>query len=115
MPMKPPRICSCGKVIAHGVQCECGRGAKRDRDARHDATRGTSSQRGYTGAWDKAKADFLRSHRWCRYCGDPADTVDHRTPHKGDKELFWDRSNWQALCSPCHNSTKQREERRKKR
>ncbi|MGR4929047.1 hypothetical protein ACIPUD_19960 [Bradyrhizobium sp. CAR08] len=26
-------------------------------------------------------------------------------------KLFWDRSNWQALCaSPCHNRHKQRDE-----
>ncbi|WP_354066431.1 hypothetical protein [Devosia sp. 2618] len=25
--------------------------------------------------------------------------------------MFWDQHNWQALCSHCHNSTKQRLER----
>ncbi|WP_144469068.1 HNH endonuclease signature motif containing protein, partial [Bacillus pumilus] len=24
-------------------------------------------------------------------------------PHKGDKKLFWDSSNWQPLCASCHN------------
>jgi 5-methylcytosine-specific restriction protein A len=41
----------------------------------------------------------------------PARVVDHIIPHKGDTALFWDTSNWQALCFPHHNSTKQREER----
>ncbi|WP_189426952.1 HNH endonuclease [Devosia pacifica] len=36
---------------------------------------------------------------------------DHITPHRGDDQLFWDRTNWQALCAHCHNSTKQRQER----
>lgn len=38
--------------------------------------------------------------------------VDHIVPHRGDSKLFWDRSNWQPLCIPHHNSTKQREEKR---
>lgn len=37
---------------------------------------------------------------------------DHRQPHRGDEALFWDESNLQTLCAPCHNSHKQREERR---
>ncbi|WP_327787027.1 hypothetical protein [Agrobacterium rubi] len=31
-------------------------------------------------------------------------------PHRGDKRLFWTRANWQPLCTPCHSSTKQRQE-----
>ena len=27
----------------------------------------------------------------------------HVTPHKGNRELFWDiRGNWQTLCARCH-------------
>jgi 5-methylcytosine-specific restriction endonuclease McrA len=40
-----------------------------------------------------------------------ANVVDHRIPHRGDQALFWDRSNWQSLCAPHHNSTKQRLEK----
>ena len=29
--------------------------------------------------------------------------VDHITPHKGDKALFWQRANWQPLCKQCHD------------
>ena len=32
-----------------------------------------------------------------------ATIVDHVLPHKGDMQLFWDRSNWQSLCKPCHD------------
>ncbi|WP_246549152.1 HNH endonuclease signature motif containing protein [Ancylobacter oerskovii] len=38
--------------------------------------------------------------------------VDHIEPHRGDQRLFWDTDNWQPLCEPHHNSTKQREEHR---
>ncbi len=33
----------------------------------------------------------------------PATEVDHIVPHRGDKVLFWDHDNWQALCKPCHD------------
>ena len=41
----------------------------------------------------------------------PARAVDHIVPHKNDKALFWDESNWQGLCFACHNSRKQSIER----
>ncbi|MFG1378079.1 HNH endonuclease [Xanthobacter autotrophicus] len=40
--------------------------------------------------------------------------VDHIIPHRGDKALMWDRSNWQALCPTCptcHDRWKQSQER----
>lgn len=40
----------------------------------------------------------------------PASVVDHIVAHKGDQVLFWDTDNWQALCKPHHDSTKQAEE-----
>lgn len=113
MPVKPPRLCRCGRVIPAGERCECQAAADRERKARFDKKRPSSSGRGYTGAWDKARAGFLASHRRCRICGEPSEVVDHIRPHKGDKALFWDKDNWQALCAHCHNSTKQKAERRK--
>ena len=32
----------------------------------------------------------------------PAYLTDHIIPHEGDYDLFWDQSNWQSLCSACH-------------
>lgn len=82
----------------------------------NDMTRGTSAQRGYNNRWAKARATYLRSHPLCamhlklgKYV--PATVVDHITPHRGDQTLFWDRSNWQSLCTTCHSSHKQRQER----
>lgn len=37
--------------------------------------------------------------------------VDHKVPHRGDMNLFWDKSNWQALCKQCHDGHKQRQEK----
>ena len=77
--------------------------------------RATARQRGYTPAWDKARASFLERNPWCAYCAEAgrrvtATVVDHRTPHKGSKARFWDKANWQPLCAACHNGAKQREE-----
>ncbi len=33
----------------------------------------------------------------------PATVVDHIVPHRGDRALFWDENNWQALCKSCHD------------
>ncbi len=38
--------------------------------------------------------------------------MDHIKPHRGDLALFWDRTNWQPLCNPCHNSLKAQVESR---
>ena len=112
MPTKAPRLCRCGKVVTSGVRCTCQAGEDRDRKARFDAKRPNSSARGYTGSWDKARAGYLKSHFYCVRCGAGATVVDHKKPHKGCKVLFWDKSNWQALCTPCHSGAKQSEERR---
>jgi 5-methylcytosine-specific restriction endonuclease McrA len=112
MPVRAPRICSCGLVVPNGRRCACELARDRERKARHDARRPSSSARGYTGRWEREKAKYLARHPACRICSAPATTVDHVTPHKGDECLFWDRKNWQPLCGHCHNSTKQRLERR---
>ena len=41
--------------------------------------------------------------------------ADHREPHRGDEKLFWSEANLWCLCAPCHNSRKQRQERRERR
>lgn len=77
--------------------------------------RGSAASRGYNARWRKARITFLGDNPLCAYClkagrPKPATLVDHIVPHKGDMALFWDTSNWQSLCAPCHNSLKQAEE-----
>lgn len=112
MAMKAPRICACGHRVASGVRCPCEQKTDAERKARFDRRRPSSSQRGYSGTWDRARAEFLSKHRRCIRCGGTANTVDHIIPHKGDQRLFWERKNWQPLCTPCHSGAKQSEERR---
>ena len=105
---RPPRICSCGDIVPHGMICQCQRQATRERNARHDSHRPSARQRGYDSQWDKARADYLIAHPRCQFCGGVATTVDHIIAHRGDRGLFWNPANWQPLCTPCHNSVKQR-------
>jgi 5-methylcytosine-specific restriction protein A len=70
--------------------------------------RGNRHERGYTAQWSKAAKAFLREHPLCVKCRErgrveAATCVDHITPHKGDQTLFWDVTNWQSLCTVCHN------------
>lgn len=39
----------------------------------------------------------------------PASVVDHIVPHRGDANLFWDQSNWQAMSKSCHDRKTARE------
>lgn len=78
----------------------------------------SSAERGYDGRWRKAREAYLVKHPLCAYCQQKdtltrATVVDHIIPHRGDKNLFWDSSNWQPLCSRCHDTTKKREEAQK--
>lgn len=111
MPLRAPRLCRCGAKVEAGDRCACEARADAERKARFDKRRPNSTQRGYGRAWEKAKAEHLEAHRYCRMCGAAGTTVDHKTPHKGDAGLFWDRTNWQTLCTSCHSGAKQREER----
>lgn len=64
--------------------------------------------------WRKARSAFLDRHPLCADCLSlglmvEAREVDHIKPHRGDARLMWDRSNWQALCKPCHSRKTARE------
>lgn len=73
----------------------------------------------YGTAWTRVRHVYLIEHPLCCYCQandllTPATVVDHITPHRGNADLFWNPENWQPLCQPCHDSTKQRQERNAK-
>ena len=68
----------------------------------------SSTQLGYGYRWQQARAHFLRRHPLCERHAQQgkvvvATQVDHRRPHKGDQALFWDQTNWSALCASCHS------------
>lgn len=68
----------------------------------------TTAQRGYGSKWQRARLGYLAKHPLCRMCEakgrvTEAIVVDHIVDHRGDQKLFWDTSNWQPLCKPCHS------------
>lgn len=65
--------------------------------------------------WDVlTAADFTCERPGCgRIEADTSKLVaDHIDPHRGDPAKFWDRDNLQCLCKACHDSDKQKQERR---
>lgn len=81
----------------------------------YDQRRPSAAKRLYGRAWQKARLHYLRTHTLCVECEREgliraATVVDHRIPHQGDKRLFWDRSNWQPLCTSHHSRKTARED-----
>jgi len=116
MPVSAPTPCrhpACGALVKTGAgYCATHR---KTEQKRIDKARGSSTERGYDSKWRTARAGFLRKHPLCAACERinrtaAASVVDHITPHKGDKDLFWDRANWQPLCKPCHDRKTARED-----
>ena len=108
MPFRPP--------LHRGAGCKCAADRRRELDRR----RGSSRQRGYTTAWQKARATYLAQHPLCVFCEreglvTAAAVVDHIEAHQGDNERFWNPDNWQSLCKRHHDSAKQRQEKKQRR
>ena len=105
MPRTPKRPCrypGCPNLCEKGVYC------LQHMEFSSDRMRGGADARGYNAEWRRARKAFLQKHPLCAECGKagkltPATVVDHIIPHRGDKRLFWDEHNWQALCKSCHD------------
>jgi 5-methylcytosine-specific restriction enzyme A len=81
----------------------------------NDKGRGTAAERGYDHKWRKAREAFLYKHPLCVHCDrvgqiEAATVVDHIVPHRGNKALFWDQTNWQPLCKRHHDIKTARED-----
>jgi 5-methylcytosine-specific restriction protein A len=114
MPRRPLRECiypGCRTLVVRG-RCDP---HQREQERRYDEERGSATERGYDWRWAKAAKRFLREHPLCHYCAllgrvVPATCVDHATPHKGNRALFWDRSNWRSSCTLCNSRKGDRDE-----
>jgi 5-methylcytosine-specific restriction protein A len=70
--------------------------------------RPSAHKQGYTRQWSVFRLNWLSDHPLCVKCLEQglyvsATEVDHIVPHCGDMEKFWDESNVQSLCEPCHS------------
>lgn len=107
-PMKPCAAPAC-RALVRGVRyCPKHEHLTRAVAKEYDDRRESSTQRGYSYKWQQARKGYLAKHPLCAECERQgltaaATELDHITPHKGDKDVFWDRSNWEGLCRPCHS------------
>lgn len=74
-----------------------------------EINRPSARARGYSSAWDKASERYRHEHPRCVKClaegrVTSSEVTDHIIPYRGDQSLFWDESNWQALCKRCHDA-----------
>ena len=107
MPRRAPLPCpepGC-PVLTQGGRCPAHRKADY---RRQDECRGSAAERGYDARWQRESRRYLRLHPLCVQClehgrTEPSTVVDHIIPHRGDKQLFWDETNWQALCKTDHD------------
>ncbi len=108
MPIRAPRICSCGKTIASGAVCPC----RAKRKAEADARRPSAAVRGYDAAWKRVRADFLKAHPWCCHpgCNKPATEADHvlSVAERPDLRLSW--SNLRPFCKSHHSQRTARDQ-----
>lgn len=111
MPLRPQRPCrgqGC-RALHRNASGYCDTHAEQVKSYVKEKPRESSTARGYGYKWQQARAGFLAKHPLCIKCQARglvvvATDVDHIEPHKGDMAVFWDRSNWQALCASCHST-----------
>lgn len=114
---RPRRLCrspGCKNLVPTGTGGLCDT-HKQEQQRHYDERRGSASERGYNHRWNKARKMFLRENPLCENClkqnkTEVATEVDHKIPHKGNYNLFWDQNNWQSLCSTCHKQKTARED-----
>lgn len=105
MPHKPNAPCrhpGCPALVPHGQKyCETHK-------LLHPEEVRSAASRGYGKTWQKASKRYLEAHPLCAECQRQgvftrATVVDHIVPHRSDRKLFWDESNWQPLCKRHHD------------
>ncbi len=114
-----------GRLAGRGMPSRLGRAPSRLRFGTADAAvRGGQAWRRWyaTARWRKLSAEVIADAGMrCEQTGVPligrapapdSPVVDHKVPHRGDPDLFWDRGNLQAVSKAWHDSVKQRQERR---
>lgn len=67
-----------------------------------------------TYRYTRMRRVYLRDNQLCAECTRQhrtslATEIDHIVPAHRAIHLFWDVTNWQALCKPCHKAKSERE------
>lgn len=82
----------------------------------YERGRGSAAKRLYDARWRRESRAFLAANPFCVDCEAEGRTTlaketDHEIPHRGDPEIFWDRTNWRPRCKTCHSRKTAREGR----
>ncbi len=112
MPSKPARICNCGYRVPSGKQCRCQREKAAARRSAHDATRPSSTERGYDADWRKVRKQFLAANPICCVpgCGARATEADHMQSVRERPDLRLQWTNMRAMCKTHHSRRTAREQ-----
>ena len=103
-PMRPCNVPGCAELTQHRY-CEAhtiqrGKQEYYERPAWHRLYN--------TKRWKIERVQYLSHNPLCVECYKKGEmtaaiVVDHIIDHKGNLQLFYDKSNWQALCKQCHD------------
>ena len=95
-----------------------------DKRRRYENKKPEYSKLYHTQRWIKQSNLFREKNPLCVAClqygiitdcqgkdknGRPKGATDHIVPHKGNKRLFFDKTNWQTLCLMHHNQKSAKE------
>lgn len=102
-----PRLCRCGKIVAN--RCECQGGASTQRRDTAAEGHGTDHRR--------ASERYRAEHPLCERCvmlygavdAKPSKDMHHIHSINSAPHRRMDRSNWLAVCGPCHEAIEGRE------
>lgn len=116
MPMRPKHQCNYPRCKALTYERYCEEHKNTDKKL-YDKHRPEHHGMYSNSRYKRERIAFLHEHPVCE-CEDcvklgrlwPATRVDHKIPHKGDYDLFYDWDNWQAMTEQCHNKKTGREE-----
>jgi len=90
---------------------------KKEVDSEYNRTSSHYKHLYNSSRWRRLRIQFIRVHPLCEVCKrkgvvNAAEIVDHIKPHQGNEGLFWNESNWQALCKSCHDRKTAKEDGR---
>jgi len=115
-----------GKLGGRGLGSRIGKAPSRLRRSMPQDVPGPSARRSVnwlnSTRWRKLRLRVLvRDEYICQQTGvaligkyptGNSPVVDHKVPHRGDPDLFWDENNLQAVAKDWHDSVKQGIEKR---
>lgn len=94
----------CKRLVPDGKNSYCSEHREEYLQGFRDRARQGDYSRLYSTAnWKRLRKVQLAMNPICWRCGKVGGVVDHRQPHRGDPNQFYDSNNLVTLCKPCHD------------